>query len=334
MIEIPLLGGQGHIFSLCVGILTRLGVTIFKMPPSTAATVNQFSNPKVTDVERGGRGEAEEGQGAHLLFLIRMDQSSSPFLSLLYLSISGTLFLFLSSLSSLYPSPSPSHFPSATFWVPSKGFQWLRGGLSLQNVIPVKQGPSRPSCFFTPPPVCRLVVWLRVCFWCFHIFDLQRKSTVVTSQICHFIKTEIINGGHKAGECHPLSPTQERLSRDTDDPLRVHLTAHQVQHIRYRSTDAPPPISFIFFIRNRISTVESSSLSFSVSSNAHLSLPPRPKTLYCRTPLVNRRAPSGSRFNNRSAVHPLCGWTAQRSSPAVSRADAKGQFLSFQVAAL
>lgn len=168
IIEIPLPGGRGHIFSLCAAILTRLGVTIFKMPPSTAATVNQFSNPKVSDVER--EGEAEEGQGGHLLFLIRMDQSSSPFLSPLYLSISGTLFLFLGSLSSLYSPPPrpPSHFPSATFWVPSKGFQWLRGGLSLQNVIPVKQGPSRPSWFSTPPSVCRLVAWVRaVCFWAF-----------------------------------------------------------------------------------------------------------------------------------------------------------------------
>lgn len=96
-------GGRGHIFSLRAAILTRLGVTIFKMPPSTAVTVNQFSNPKVSDVER--EGEAEEGQGGHLLFLIRMDQSSSPFLSPLYLSISGTLFLFLGSFSSLYSPP-------------------------------------------------------------------------------------------------------------------------------------------------------------------------------------------------------------------------------------
>lgn len=103
IIEIPLLGGGGHISSLHVAILTRLGVTIFKMPPSTAATVNQFPNPKVSDVEK--EGEAEEGQGGHLLFLIRMDQSSSPFLSPFYLSISGTLFLFLSSLSSLYLPP-------------------------------------------------------------------------------------------------------------------------------------------------------------------------------------------------------------------------------------
>lgn len=148
-------GGQGHIFSLRVAILTRLGVTILKMPPSTAATVNQFSNPKVNDVER--EGEAEEGQGGHLLFLIRMDQSSSPFLSPLYLGISGTLFSF-PRLSFKPLSLTPSHFPSATFWVPSKGFQWLRGGLSLQNVIPVKQGPSRPSCFSTPPSICCLVV--------------------------------------------------------------------------------------------------------------------------------------------------------------------------------
>lgn len=163
IIEITLLGGRGHILSIRMAILTRLRVTIFKMPPSTAATVNQFSNPKVSDAERGR--EAEEGQGGHLLFLIRMDQPSSPFLSPLNLGISGTLFLLLSSLSILYPSPS--HFPSATFWVASKGIQWLRGGLSLQNVILAKQGPSRPSCFSTPPPVC-----------CFHTFDLQRKSTV------------------------------------------------------------------------------------------------------------------------------------------------------------
>lgn len=215
-----------------------------------------------------------------------MDQSSSPFLSPLYLGISGTLFLFLSSLSSLYPSPSPSHFPSATFWVPSKRFQWLRGGLSLQNVILVKQGPSRPLCFSTPPPLCLLVVWAKVCFFCFHTFDLQEKSTVVTSQICHFIKGEIINGSHKAGECHRLSPALPRLCRNTDDPLRVSLTAHQVQNSG--STDALSPISLIFFKRNHLSSFESSSLSFLVSSNAHFNLPPRPKTLYGCAPLVNR----------------------------------------------
>lgn len=74
-----------------MAILMRWGVTIFKMPPSTAATVNQFPNSKVSDVERDE--EREEGQGGHLLFLIRMDQSSSPTRSL-YLSICGTLAPF------------------------------------------------------------------------------------------------------------------------------------------------------------------------------------------------------------------------------------------------
>lgn len=56
-----------------VAILMRWGVTIFKMPLSTAATVNQFQNPKVSIVKREeGGGEGQEG---HLLFLIRMDQS-------------------------------------------------------------------------------------------------------------------------------------------------------------------------------------------------------------------------------------------------------------------
>lgn len=123
-----------------------------------------------------------------------------------------------------------------------------------------------------------------------------------------------------------------RLCRDTDDPLRVSLTAHQVQNSG--SIDALSPISLIFFKRNPLSSIESSSLALLVSSNAHLSLPPWPKTLYHRTPLVNRRAPSGSWLNDRSAVHPLCDRSAERSSPALSRADAKGQFLSFQVAAL
>lgn len=59
-----MLGGRGHVFSLPVAILMRLGVTIFKMPPSTAATVNQFSNPKVSDVERGGWGELRRAMGA------------------------------------------------------------------------------------------------------------------------------------------------------------------------------------------------------------------------------------------------------------------------------
>lgn len=85
-----------------------------------------------------------------------------------------------------------------------------------------------------------------MCFWCFHTFDFQKKSTVVTSQICRFIKTEVINGGHKASECHHLSPALQRLCADTGDPLRVSLTAHQVQNSG--STNAPP-ISLIFFLK-------------------------------------------------------------------------------------
>lgn len=74
------MGGEGNIFSVHVAILTRWGVTIFKMPPSTAATVNQFPNPKVSDVEK--EEEGEEGQGGHLLFLIRMDPPLLPALVL------------------------------------------------------------------------------------------------------------------------------------------------------------------------------------------------------------------------------------------------------------
>lgn len=44
--------GKKKLFSVHVAILMRWGVTIFKMPPSTAATVNQFPNPKVSEVER------------------------------------------------------------------------------------------------------------------------------------------------------------------------------------------------------------------------------------------------------------------------------------------
>lgn len=87
------------------------------MPPSTAATVNQFPNPKVSDVEK--EGEAEEGQEGHLLFLIRMDQSSSPFLSPLYLGISGTLFLFRGSFKPLSP---PATFPLPHFGSPPRDF--------------------------------------------------------------------------------------------------------------------------------------------------------------------------------------------------------------------
>lgn len=98
----------------------RWGVTIFKMPPSTAATVNQFPNPKVSDVARGEEGE--EGQGGHLLFLIRMDHSSSPYSALslsLNLSSSGALSLFLTLVFKPFYPPtfpclllSPPHFGS------------------------------------------------------------------------------------------------------------------------------------------------------------------------------------------------------------------------------
>lgn len=206
IIEIPLPGGRGHIFSLCAAILTRLGVTIFKMPPSTAVTVNQFSNPKVSDVER--EGEAEEGQGGHLLFLIRMDQSSSPFLSPLYLSISGTLFLFLGSLSSLYsPPPPPATFPLPHFGSPPRDFNGSEEGCHFKMSSWWNKGPAVLHVFPLHHP---FAVWLygrgRCVFGRFHTFDLQRKRTVVTSLICHFIKREIINSGHKAGECRRLSP--------------------------------------------------------------------------------------------------------------------------------
>lgn len=46
------MGGRGKIFSVHVAILTRQGAGVLKMPASTAATVNQFPNPKVSDVER------------------------------------------------------------------------------------------------------------------------------------------------------------------------------------------------------------------------------------------------------------------------------------------
>lgn len=75
------------------------------MPPSTAATVNQFLNSKVSDVER--EQEREEGQGGHLLFLIRMNQSSSSTLSLSqHLCYSCSFQAFFSSHFSL----STPHF--------------------------------------------------------------------------------------------------------------------------------------------------------------------------------------------------------------------------------
>lgn len=152
------------------------------MPPSTAATVNQFPNPKVSDVEKGEKQRRAKGGICYSsLEWISPLLPSSP----RFISASLAPFFFSSALFQAFISPR--HFPSAAFWVPSKGFQWLRGGLSLQNVIPVKQGRCHPSCFSTPPPVCHLAAWVRARFWYFHTFDLRRKSTVVTSQTCHFI---------------------------------------------------------------------------------------------------------------------------------------------------
>lgn len=114
--KIHLVGGPGNIFFVHVAILMRWGVTIFKMPPSTAATVNQFPNPKVSDVEREEKGK--EGQGGHLLFLIRMDQSSSPSFFCLFFSASRVLpFSFLRSLSSFLPHTFP---PCSSFLAPTK----------------------------------------------------------------------------------------------------------------------------------------------------------------------------------------------------------------------
>lgn len=46
------MGGRGNTFSVHVAILTRQGASIHKMPASTAATVNQFPNPKVSSGKR------------------------------------------------------------------------------------------------------------------------------------------------------------------------------------------------------------------------------------------------------------------------------------------
>lgn len=178
------MGGQGNIFSVHVAILMRVGVTIFKMPPSTAATVNQFPNPKVSDVER--EGEGEEGQGGHLLFLIRMDQSSSLALSHF---ISGSLvlsFTFLCSLSSLYPlAPplSPPHFRSSPRDL--NGGEW---GCHFK-MSPVETRTHSRLYFSTPPPVPLLVTYTSVCFWDFPTFHLQSQrpalwgSAVVVAHI-------------------------------------------------------------------------------------------------------------------------------------------------------
>lgn len=202
----------------------RWGVTIFKMPPSTAATVNQFPNSKVSDVER--EEEREEGQGGHLLFLIRMDQSSSPTLSLSqHLWYSCPFQALFLSLFPLYTS----------FWVPSKELNGTEEGCHF------KMSPSRNKDPLTPVffrSIRSLHTWEY--FGYFSTFDLQSQAAalwglteVVTlsttsavvhnnvSIICLFTaawnsdgireESSIIDDGHKVGKCNHLSLVLKRL---------------------------------------------------------------------------------------------------------------------------
>lgn len=75
------------------------------MPPSTAATVNQFPNPKVSDVEK--EGEAEEGQGGH--FCYSSLEWISPLLpsSSRFISASLAPFFFSSALFQAFISSPP-----------------------------------------------------------------------------------------------------------------------------------------------------------------------------------------------------------------------------------
>lgn len=82
----------------------RWGVTIFKMPPSTAATVNQFPNPKVSDVERG-REKERKAKGA--ICYSSLEWISPPLALSLFISASLPLFL-----NALFQAFFPLTFPS------------------------------------------------------------------------------------------------------------------------------------------------------------------------------------------------------------------------------
>lgn len=107
IVKIPLAVGQGNIFSVHVAILMRWGVLPFsKCHHQQRQTVNQFPNPKVSDVERG-----RKAMGAICYSSLEWISPPSPCLPLaLYLSqhlwrslsLSYTLFqafFFLVSLS-------------------------------------------------------------------------------------------------------------------------------------------------------------------------------------------------------------------------------------------
>lgn len=122
----------------------RWGVTIFKMPPSTAATVNQFLNPKVSDVERG---REKERKAKWAICYSSLEWIISPLSLYLFISFALSYFFFLSFFSFFFLL-----FPlSNSFWATSTRIKCRRGGLSLQNVIPVKQGPTHACISFLPP---------------------------------------------------------------------------------------------------------------------------------------------------------------------------------------
>lgn len=200
IVKIPLAFGQGSIFSVHVAILMRWGCYHFQNATLNSGNSKSISKPKGQWC-REKEGEREKGQGGHLLFLIRMDQSS--------FSLSH-LFLFWKS--SVFP-------PSNSFWAASKGVKWRRGGLSLQKVTPVKQGPTH-ACVFSPLPRARLSVshkrvFLRIFFFPpqrqgerIYLFTAQLETVPVSEKRRDFIN---YNDAIKQTECLHFFPVIKRL---------------------------------------------------------------------------------------------------------------------------
>lgn len=111
------------------------------MPPSTAAAVNQFPNPKVSDGERRGRKGKAKGP-------------------ICYSSLGwSVLRLFHALFCHFFVGPSSTSVRTSEFWAPSIGINWLTGGsvtlkcqssetgsqTSTHKYIPLRGAPLNPK---------------------------------------------------------------------------------------------------------------------------------------------------------------------------------------------
>lgn len=323
------------------------------MPPSTAATVNQFPNPKVSDVEK--EGDREEGQGDHLFFLIRMNQSyflslprfisASPLLSFSFLAPFQAFILALFHLT-------PPHFGS-----PPRDLNGTDKSCHFKMSSPWNKDPLTIVFlhFTTSPPFSHIHECVSVCvFLKFPYLHPPKAGTHLLRSYCRSTGTalpllsgigslhhqhkgehprfafwnssgireesNIINDGHKADECHHLSPV---LTSVIEPPLSLWgflFTGQWVQssvvwfrpmrlHWYLSSLSSSWSLA-LCSLKEALYHLLKDSPSFSLSPWTHIkasSPSQKPTELFCSAWKLldppSTKTPSGSGFSKRS---PLC----------------------------